>query len=154
MVEYQHTQVSAERRIANGSCALIMAVPGVIAMFSGEISAVAYFALAGLFVACIFLLGSLTVRVSRSEIALSFGVGLFSKKIATDNVHSAAIVRAHRGLRTTLHRVAGRDAVEVLLNNGRKIQIGTDEPQKLLAAIESAIEPPNPAIAKMVRDRR
>jgi len=40
--------------------------------------------------------------------------------------------------RLALH-VAGWDAVEVLLKNGKKIRIGTDEPEKLSVAIDRAI---------------
>jgi len=47
-----------------------------------------------------------------------------------------------RGIKLTPHgwlfNVSGFDAVEIQLKNGRKYRIGTDEPDALLAAIESA----------------
>jgi hypothetical protein len=46
------------------------------------------------------------------------------------------------GIRLTpygwLYNVAGWEAVEVLLKNGKKIRIGTDEPEKLSLAIDRA----------------
>jgi hypothetical protein len=36
--------------------------------------------------------------------------------------------------------VAGLDAVEIVLENGRKIRIGTDEPERLAAAIHQAMD--------------
>jgi hypothetical protein len=47
------------------------------------------------------------------------------------------------GLRYTphgwLYNVSGRHAVEVLLESGSKVRIGTDEPEKLARAISHAM---------------
>jgi len=90
---------------------------------------------------------SLTVRVSRSEIALSFGVGLIRKQFPIGDISSASIVQNRWyngfGIRKIrggwLYNVSGFDAIEIQLKNERKYRIGTDQPMKLLAAVESAL---------------
>ena len=89
---------------------------------------------------------SLTVRISRSDIALSFGVGLVRKSFLIDDIKTAAVVRNRWyngwGIKRIrggwLYNVAGFDAVEIQLKNDRRYRIGTDQPRELLAAIESA----------------
>ncbi len=96
------------------------------------------------FVVCLFLFHSLTVRVSRDYIILRFGIGLISKRFAVSDIQSAAIVQNRWyygwGIKWTphgwLYNVAGFDAVEIQLRNGRKYRVGTDEPVELLSAIE------------------
>jgi hypothetical protein len=39
--------------------------------------------------------------------------------------------------------VSGFDAIEIQLKNERKYRIGTDQPKKLLAAVESALAGPS-----------
>ena len=92
---------------------------------------------------------SLTVRISPSDIALSFGVGLIQKSFPTGDICSARIVRNRWyhgwGVRKIrggwLYNVSGYDAVEIQFKNERKYRIGTDQPKELLAAIELAIAP-------------
>ena len=89
---------------------------------------------------------SLTVRVSRNDIFLSFGVGLIRKRFLIHDIESATIVRNRWyngwGIKKIwggwLYNVSGFDAVEIKLKNGRRYRIGTDQPCELLAAVESA----------------
>ena len=90
---------------------------------------------------------SLTVRVSRSEIALSFGVGLIRKQFLIGDISSASMVQNRWyngfGIRKIrggwLYNVSGFDAIEIQLKNERKYRIGTNQPKELLAAVESAL---------------
>ncbi len=96
------------------------------------------------FVVCILLFHSLTVRVSRDYIILRFGIGLIPKRFAVSDIQSTAIVQNRWyygwGIKWTphgwLYNIAGFDAVEIQLRNGRKYRVGTDEPVELLSAIE------------------
>ena len=89
----------------------------------------------------------LTVTVSKDFIRLRFGVGVVHKNFAIADVESASVVRNKWwygwGIRITphgwLYNVSGYDAVEIVLKNGRYARIGTDEPKRLLAAIEAAL---------------
>jgi len=94
--------------------------------------------------------GALTVSVDASEITIRFGVrpirGWFRKRIALDTVKDHRTVRNSwllgQGIRYIgngwLYNVAGFEAVELDLTNGRRVRIGTDEPEALAAAIARA----------------
>ena len=90
---------------------------------------------------------SLTVEVTRHEILLRFGIGLIRKSYAVADVQSVSAVRIRWwhgwGIHYTpagwLYNVSGFDAVELQFTNGRKVRIGTDEPQKLQNAIAAVI---------------
>ena len=90
---------------------------------------------------------SLTVRISRSDIALSFGVGLIRKQFPIGDISGASIVQNRWyngfGIRKIrggwLYNVSGFDAIEIQFKNKRKYRIGTNQPKELLAAVESAL---------------
>ncbi|MEX0916539.1 MAG: hypothetical protein WDZ44_00315, partial [Candidatus Spechtbacterales bacterium] len=44
-----------------------------------------------------------------------------------------------RGVPTRIYSVSGRDAVELMMSNGRGVRIVTDEPEELEAALKRAI---------------
>ncbi len=93
--------------------------------------------------------GALTVRVSGESVAWRFGI--FMKGPGGD-IPLSDIVSAQRvrnswwsgwGMRRirggNLYNVAGYEAVELELESGRKVRLGTDEPEALLAAVSAAI---------------
>ena len=88
---------------------------------------------------------TLTVMIHDGEIECRYGPGLISKHIPLAAVRGARPVRTAWyqgwGIRLTsdgwLFNVSGLDAVEVELIDGKRIRIGTDEPQVLVAAIRS-----------------
>jgi hypothetical protein len=95
--------------------------------------------------------GALTVAVDRETIRLRFGIGLVRKTIPLAGVRSWQPVRnpwyVGWGIRLgpgyTLWNVSGLSAVELVLEDGRRFRIGTDEPEALSRAIErSAGHPP------------
>jgi len=89
---------------------------------------------------------SLTVEISDRELRWHFGPGLWSYSLALDEIGSVAIVRNHWwngfGIRMApgfrLYNVSGLDAVELRLKSGEIRRIGTDDPQRLAAAIEQS----------------
>ena len=102
--------------------------------------------------------GSLTVRVDEGAVKLRFGVGLIRRTIPLDRIQAAARVRNRWwygwGIRLTPHgwlwNVAGLDAVELRLQDGKVFRIGTDDPAGLAAAVEAHLgqeiaEPPRGA---------
>jgi hypothetical protein len=90
---------------------------------------------------------SLTVQVNRNEISLRFGIGIVKKSFSSAEIKTVEQVRNRWfygwGIKLTpegwLYSVSGLDAVQIVMQDGRKTRIGTDEPEKLLAAIESVI---------------
>jgi len=88
---------------------------------------------------------TLTVMIHDGEIECRYGPGLIRKHIPLAAVRGARPVRTAWyqgwGIRLTsdgwLFNVSGLDAVEVELVDGKRIRIGTDEPQALVAAIRA-----------------
>lgn len=89
--------------------------------------------------------GSLTVRVDEGAVKLRFGVGLIRRTIPLGRIQAAARVRNRWwygwGIRLTPHgwlwNVAGLDAVELRLEEGKVFRIGTDDPEGLEAALST-----------------
>ena len=101
-----------------------------------------------LMIIALYLFNSLVVRVSADKICVAFGSGLIRKNIQISTIKSAEKVRNKWyygfGIRLIpggqMYNVAGLDAVELKLTNGRVFRVGTDESDKLLTAIQSQTE--------------
>lgn len=93
--------------------------------------------------------GWLTVSVDDERVALKFSWGIFRKKFSASEIASVAQVKNHWyygwGIRLWfwpkmwIFNVSGFDAVEIRMKNGKIYRIGTDEPEKLEAAIKRVI---------------
>ena len=92
-----------------------------------------------------WLFSSLTIIVEPGELSWYFGPGLWRYRIARSTIQSAAIVQNHWwngfGIRMRpgwrLYNVSGVDAVELRLQSGDVIRLGTDDPRGLEAALDS-----------------
>jgi len=152
MHHYENTQPGTFIRVMTGSWVVLFGVLAVVmlalaqkeaAILLGVVTVVLALILGIVLVLC----HSLTVRVSRSEIALSFGVGLIRKQFPIGDISGASIVQNRWyngfGIRKIrggwLYNVSGFDAIEIQLKNERKYRIGTNQPKELLAAVESAL---------------
>jgi hypothetical protein len=141
---YRHTQVGAALL---WGLALLAAVVGVVVYReAGRLAAALPMVAILILTAVVF--ASLTVTVGERGVRLSFGPGLIHRTFAAADITGARAVRNRWwygwGIHLTphgwLYNVAGLDAVELDLRNGRKVRIGTDEPQRLLAAIQQLAE--------------
>ncbi len=98
-----------------------------------------------LMVVALYLFNSLIVRVNSEKIYVAFGPGLIKRIIPVSKIISAEKVWNKWyygfGIRLvpggTMFNVAGYDAVELKLSDGKVFRIGTDEPDALLNAIQS-----------------
>lgn len=89
---------------------------------------------------------SLTVRVDQEAVRVRFGMFPYSKSLPLANVASASAVEVEgrrlfgvRPIESGWHlTVSGRHALELHLVDGTVYRIGTDRPEELLAAVESA----------------
>ena len=94
------------------------------------------------------LFSTLTVVVDDRTVRLWFGLGSLRREVMLDEVTAARRVRnswhAGWGVRAIpggrLYNVGGRDAVELTLDDGRVVRVGTDQPDALLAAVKAALE--------------
>ena len=156
MHHYENTQPGTFIRVMTGSWVFFFGVLAVVMLVLGQKEAAIGLGVVTVMAAVILgivyaLFHSLTVRVSRSDIALSFGVGLIRKQFPIGDISNASIVQNRWyngfGIRKIrggwLYNVSGFDAIEIQLKNERKYRIGTNQPKELLAAVESAITPPS-----------
>jgi hypothetical protein len=144
---YRHTQAGWTLIVL--VVALVLAELTLVA-FSAPQSTVAL-ALAGALVAVVAvmlaLFSTLTVVVDDRTLSLSFGLGALRREVVLADVAAARKVRNHWyagwGVRVIpggrLYNVGGLDAVELELDNGRVVRVGTDEPDALLAAVQAAL---------------
>ena len=152
MHDYENTQPGTFIRVMTGSWVVLFGVLVVVMLALGQKEAAILLGVVTVGLALILgivlvLCHSLTVRVSRSEIALSFGVGLIRKQFPIGDISGASIVQNRWyngfGIRKIrggwLYNVSGFDAIEIQLKNERKYRIGTNQPKELLAAVESAL---------------
>jgi hypothetical protein len=143
MTRYHHTQIG---------WAIIVAMPLsivliIILMFFYEFSwtPVIVALVLGL---TTLLFGSLTVEIDQEYLTVRFGPGLIRKTIPLRYIVAHQQVRSHWlsgcGIRRIsggwMFNVSGLDAVELLLQDGGKFRIGTDDVMGLSGALEQALE--------------
>ena len=138
MVYYQHTQNGyLLNMILLGAMAL-----NVWFMFEYAFSWVALGVL--IFLAVLLVLfSSLTIVIDDEFLRVRFGPGLIEIPLALKNMTACRVVKNPWyygwGIRRTphgwLYNISGSDAVEITMEDGRKVRIGTDEPLQLEQAL-------------------
>ncbi len=96
-----------------------------------------------------WLFHSLTIEIDGGELRWQFGPGLISKRVAFSEIASAKVVRTnffngwgiHWGRYGWLYNVSGFNAVAITLRSGKRIALGTDEPQVLAARLNEMLQP-------------
>lgn len=143
---YRHTQLGTIQIAASIIAIVIIG----LSMIFFEFFLPSVLIIAVLLIALV-LFGSLTVSVTGAELVVRFGaVGIITKRFHLDSMVAVTQVKNSWyygwGIRWTpsgpLYNVAGFDAVEVELANGKKFRVGTDEPEELIRAIRSAANLP------------
>jgi hypothetical protein len=154
---YRHTQTGWVILGTTG-VVLVILLGALVASGFGSIAAVS----AALLASTMLLFGWLTVEVDGADLRARFGIGLIGKRIALSDVRAYACVKNPWywgwGIRLYpggwLYNVSGPDAVELVLRDGKRYRIGTDEPEALRAAIRAAVgelEPLSPGEAARLR---
>lgn len=102
------------------------------------------------FILCILAsFSTLSVFIDEPFVKIRFGFGIFRKKFALNEIASVKKVRNHWYYGWGIKRwffpkmwifsVSGFDAVELTMKNGKIYRIGTDEPEKLEAALKQVV---------------
>jgi len=107
-------------------------------------------ALFGLLALGLLAYATLTVEVDAENVRVCFGIGLIRKSIPLSDIARCEIVRTPSwwgwGMHWTpsgwLYNVAGRVAVRLEMRSQRPLMIGTDEAERLKAAIDARLAPP------------
>lgn len=92
-----------------------------------------------------WLFSSLTVEVADGRLSWRFGPGWLEKRVALGDIAAARPVKTTWlegwGIHYTrfgwLYNIAGFEAVAVELKNGKRFAVGTDEPDRLLSALQT-----------------
>jgi len=92
-----------------------------------------------------FLFGSLTTEVDDQRFTFWFGPGVMRRSFALSQIESCTPVTSPwwygRGIHWTpygwLYNVASGGAVQLTLSDGRRLRVGTDEPEQLCRLIQS-----------------
>lgn len=138
---YRHTQIGWGIILILGSLMVLM-------YFSNLGNNVDIFAYTVLLLVVI-MFSRLTITVDQTHIRLVFGLlGFPRRKFKLADVESCRAVKhftfavslgIHFGLKESLYNVSGPHAVALAMKNGRKVNIGTDDPEKLSRVIEEQI---------------
>lgn len=141
---YRHTQVGRVTLIALGAAVVLNL--GLLAVFDDLAVRVLLVALVVVFALCALLFSALTVSVDAQHLTARFGPGPIAKRIPLSSIRDAQPVRNPWwygwGIHLTPHgwlwNVSGFEAVELTLDGGQRIRIGTDEPQVLADVLARA----------------
>ncbi len=125
---------------------LVVVLTATWAFTRGYFAAFEFLVLMAVLTILICIFSSLTTRVENGVIKWNFGVGLISKTMPISRVVSNRAVRnkAWWGLgirvipRGWLYNVSGLKSVELILDDGKRIRIGSDEPEEFNQAIDQA----------------
>jgi hypothetical protein len=148
---YEHTQKGTAAVVVVSLVFAVAVVVAVPALSSGRTSAIGLWLPFGLIMAIVavtlLLFTRLTVRIDETELHWSFGFGFPKFSMPLADIDSTSIVTNPvlygYGIRVIakgmLYNVSGTSAVEVVRRNRRVVRIGTDEPEALKRAIDSAL---------------
>jgi hypothetical protein len=138
---YKHTQIGYFM-IVCGAIALVIALEvffrkATVTSMLGGLAAI--FVIIGLF-------ATLTVEIRDGFLKFRFGLGLIRKKLKVAEIESCEVVRnpwyygwgIHATGKGWVYNVSGFEAVEIFMSDGRRLRIGTDEPDLLRKAILTA----------------
>lgn len=144
---YRHTQAGTVILVSMWGAALVLCL--VVALVPGipEPPRVVFTAAVVILLLGGYLFGSLTVIVRDDVVEIRFGPGLIRKRYALSEFVQVSVVRnswiygwgIHLIPKGWLYNVSGLDAVELVRENGRRVRIGTDEPELLAPVISDAM---------------
>lgn len=143
---YRHRQIGLVTVVAVGTALVIIAVNWIRLADVDPAARIILSSVGVLMLFIMYLFGSLTVAVDSQDVRFWFGPGLIRKRFPVDRILEAKPVRNPWwfgwGIRVIpggwLYNVSGLDAVQLVMGDGRKVRIGTDEPDRLMAAIAEA----------------
>ncbi len=101
----------------------------------------------------LLLFSALTVEVSAEQLRFWYGIGIIRWTIPLAEIERVARSRSSWyegwGIRLTLrgwlYNLSGLDCIEIHRTNGRSFRLGTPEPDRLIAILQSALAVQRPA---------
>ena len=145
-MRYEHTQIGYLIICVLFAATVCVAITGIVAPSDrGVLLMDATIELILLICAIVF--SKLTIKIDEETLQACFGIGLIRKKVPLTEIVGCEPIRIRWwygwGIHLTqygwLYNVSGLDAVVIMLRNGRKFALGTDDPHGLAAALQAAI---------------
>lgn len=145
MTRYAHTQIGYLIIFVLFSATVFVAITGIAApsdrgvlVIDGTIELI--------LLTCAIVFSKLTIKIDEETLQACFGIGLICKNVPLSSIVGCEPIRIRWyygwGIHLTpygwLYNVSGLDAVAITLGSGRKFALGTDDPQGLVSAIQSA----------------
>lgn len=139
MIRYEHTQ--------RGTTILVTLLAGMLLLLGLALALPAQlgllFTIIGILGICGFLFSSLTIRITDRALRWEFGFGLLRREVPLAEIEKAEVTETtflqgwgiHHTSRGWLYNVSGFQAVVVRLKSGKTFLLGTDEPDRLRAAL-------------------
>jgi hypothetical protein len=138
---YRHTQFGST--IVYPLIAIALASGILIAWFTSVLVGAL---IAGIVLVTAIIFSKLTIAIDDIYVRAIFGPGFTFRKIRRADISACKPIRLRWwygwGIHLTpygwLYNVSGWDAVAITLRNGRRVSLGTDQPEELCAAIRAA----------------
>lgn len=142
MTRYEHTQIGYLIIVVLFAATVCVAITGIVApsdrgvlVIDGMIELI--------LLICAIVFSKLTIRIDEEILQACFGIGLICKKVPLSEIVACDWIRVRWwygwGIHLTpygwLYNVSGLDAVAIMLRDGRKLALGTDDPDGLVNAI-------------------
>jgi hypothetical protein len=140
-MEYKHTQIGYVILFL-GAAAFFIALE----MFFRKASGVSLLIGLAAILLMVGLFGTLTVEIRDGLLKFRFGLGLIRKNLKIEAIETCEIVKnpwyygwgIHATSKGWIYNVSGFQAVEIFMKDGRRLRIGTDEPEILRRVIIEA----------------
>jgi len=137
---YHHTQPATVTRYA-AVAALAVAIATLVASGSRPM----FWPLVAIAVLGLLMFSSMTVQVDHDRFRFWFGLGWIGRSFLLTEITSCVPVRnpwwygwgIHLTPQGWLYNVGGAEAVQLELRDGRRLRVGTDEPERVCAAIKA-----------------
>ena len=143
MIRYEHTQRGTVLLVTFlVAVLLLLALDRLVPAARGILLTVI-----GILGMCGFLFSSLTIQITDRVLRWQFGLGFIRKEVPLAVIERAEIAETtflqgwgiHPTSRGWLYNVSGFQAVVVGLKSGKTFLLGTDEPERLRAALRRAL---------------
>lgn len=142
--KYRHTQYGTATLMVFLITGILITIVALQVIAEGRLLSAIF--MLGLYLLGLLMFTSLTVEIAEEQLKFWFGIGMVRKTIALSEIQSARAIKNpwyyFWGVKSIpggwFYAVAPGAAVEMTLRDGRILQLGTDQPNNLSQAIETA----------------
>jgi len=142
--EYRHTQYGSFMVLVFLITGILIAAVAFGMVAEGRVPSAIL--MLGFYLSGLVMFYAFTIEISDVKLKFWFGIGIIQKTIALSEIQSTKEIKNpwyyFWGIKSIpggwLYAIAPGTAVEIVLQDGKIIQLGTDQPTNLVRAIETA----------------